>query len=289
MAGVSIASRVPGSSSGGSPATTARRRRPRSAAVHGGARPGRRRHPGAETRAPPSSRWPVAARACAAAVVTASEPVMAQVEHVALDGLGVGAAGDPLQHQPEHRVADVGVAGPLARRPPGRGVLEGQRLHGGRRRAFHAADDPGGVGQQMPHADRPERGRQGQPGQVIVDRGVQVESGVVLAQQRHGRHRLADGGHRHERLRRQRPARGGVGDADRELVPPPVRPDQPHRQPGDAAPLAREPSSRPAAAVSDPDPPTGTLPPSRRQHHTRGARPAPSRRVSACSSSPWSW
>ena len=166
----------------------------------------------------------------------------ARVEHVALDGLGVGAAGDPLQHQPEHRVADVGVAGPLARRPPGRGVLEGQRLHGGRRRAFHAADDPGGVGQQMPHADRPERGRQGQPGQVVVDRGVQVESaGVVLAQQRHGRHRLADGGHRHERLRRQRPARGGVGDADRELVPPPVRPDQPHRQPGDAAPLAREP------------------------------------------------
>ena len=75
-----MASRAAGASSGGSPATTARRNRPRSAAVQ-------RVDPdpavvgtqGAGTMAPPASRaWPVAARAWASAVVTASEPVMAQ-------------------------------------------------------------------------------------------------------------------------------------------------------------------------------------------------------------------
>ena len=147
--------------------------------AQGGARPGRRRHPRGGDQGPAvelevAGRRP-GLRGGGGDRLRAGHG--ARVEHVALDGLGVGAAGDLLQHQPEHRVADVGVAGPLARRPPGRGVLEGQRLHGGRRRAFHAADDPGGVGQQVPHADRPERGRQGQPGQVVVDRGVQVESG----------------------------------------------------------------------------------------------------------------
>ncbi len=212
--------------------------------AQGGARPGRRRHPRGWDQGP-----------AVELEVAGGRPGLgagggdrlrgghgARLEDVALDGLGIGAAGDLLQHQPEHGVADVGVAGPLAGRPPRRGLVEGEGLRDGRRGALHAADDPGGVGQQVPHADRPERGREGQPGQVVVDRGVQVDPpGVVLAQQRHGRHGLADRGHRHERARGQRPPRGDVADPDRELVPPPARPDQPHRQPGGAAPLPREP------------------------------------------------
>ena len=190
--------------------------------AQGGARPGRRRHPRGWDQGP-----------AVELEVAGGRPGL---------GAGVGAAGDPLQHQPEHGVADVGVAGPLAGRPSRRGLVEGEGLRDRRRRALHAADDPGGVGQQVPHADRPERGREGQPGQVVVDRGVQVDPpGVVLAQQRHGRHGLADRGHRHERARGQRPPRGDVADPDRELVPPPARPDQPHRQAGGAAPLPREP------------------------------------------------
>ena len=197
----------------------------------------------------------------------------ARVEDVALDGLGVAGPGDPLQHQPEHGVADVGVAGPLAGRPSRRGLLEGQRLHGGRRRALHAGGDPGAVGQQVPHADRPEGGRQGQPGQQVVDGRVQLEPpGVVLAEQGHGRHRLADRGHRQQRAGGQRPPRDDVGHPDGELVPPPARPDQPHRQPGGAGPLPREPFQPSRHRRQRPRPAHRTLPPSTPAPYPSGPR-----------------
>ena len=210
----------------------------------GGPRPGRGRHPGGRDQGPAGQ-----------LEMPGGRPGLglggghglrgghgARVEHVALERLGIGAAGDPLQHQPEHGVADVRVVGPLAGRPARRGVGEGQRLRGRRRRAFHAADDPGGVAQQVPDRDRPERGGQGQPGQVAVDRGVQLEPArLVLAEQGQGRHHLADRGHREQRPRLQRPAGGDVVDAGGELVPPPTRPDQPDGQAGQGQPLPHEP------------------------------------------------
>ena len=75
----------------------------------------------------------------------------------------------------------------------------------------------------------------------------------------------------------------------------PPGPISPTASPGAPRRSRANPSSRPAATASDPDPPTRTLPPSRRQHHTRRDRAgtfpwaAGARRVSACSSSAWSW
>jgi hypothetical protein len=160
----------------------------------------------------------VAARQPTPRVVTHNRDRVAQAEPVedpARHQVAVRQAGDRLEDDAGGAVADVRVPPVLAGREAELGAGERDDVVVGRRREVRALDQPRGVGEQVVEGDRGRAAGDREPGDVLADRGIEVQDAFVdQLQGDHRGERLADRGDRPQRVG----PRAAVGAPDERLV-----------------------------------------------------------------------